>query len=275
MTGIIIAIAVVAIIGLVCGLILTIASKVMDVAQDERIAQVRECLPGANCGACGFTGCDGYAKALVETEGTPTNLCTPGGADAARKIADALGVEFADVAKKVAYVHCHGDCSATQTKFNYEGIYTCIGAKMLFAGQWSCPHGCLGFGDCMNVCENDAIVLKGGVAHIDPEKCTGCGLCAKTCPNALISLFGDKKYVVVACNSSEKGALTRSECSNGCIGCKKCEKTCSYGAIAVENNLARIDYDKCVACGECVSACPVGCLKIADFSSKEKVTLNA
>ncbi len=265
---ILIAMIVVVVIGLVCGIILTVASKVMEVKVDERITAVRACLPGANCGACGFTGCDGYAAALVEKEGTPTNLCTPGGADAAKKIAETLGVDFEDVARKVAYVHCHGDCSATQTKFNYEGIHTCIGAKMLFAGQWSCPHGCLGFGDCMSVCQNDAITLAGGVAHIDPSKCTGCGLCAKTCPNALISLFNDKEYVVVACNNSEKGALTRAECSNGCIGCKKCEKTCQHDAIKVENNLAKIDYEKCTACGECVAACPVGCLKHADFSTK-------
>lgn len=268
MKEILIAIAVVATTGVICGLILAIASKFMEVKEDERISMVRNCLPGANCGACGFTGCDGYAKALIEVEGTPTNLCTPGGSDAAKKIAEALGVEFTDAVKKVAYVHCHGDCNATKIKYNYEGIHTCVAAKMLFAGQWSCSHSCIGLGDCALACPSEAIRIKDGVAHIDPTLCTGCGLCAKTCPNALISLYGADKYVVVACNSTDKGAVTRAACSNGCIGCKKCEKTCSYGAITVENNLAKIDYDKCTACGECAAACPVGCLKIADFSEK-------
>ena len=57
------------------------ASSVMAVKEDTRFTEIRECLPGANCGACGYTGCDGYAKALLEP-GTKTNLCVPG-ADAA------------------------------------------------------------------------------------------------------------------------------------------------------------------------------------------------
>ena len=63
---IVIAVVVVGIIGLLCAVMLTIASKFMAVEVDERIPMVRECLPGANCGACGFAGCDGYAAALVE-----------------------------------------------------------------------------------------------------------------------------------------------------------------------------------------------------------------
>ena len=266
MTEIIFAVAVVTGAGLICGLILVIASKFMEVKEDSRISDVRECLPGANCGACGFTGCDGYAKALIETEGTPTNLCTPGGADVAKKIAETLGVEFTDVEKAVAYVHCHGDCSATKTKFNYEGISTCAGAKMLFSGNWSCPHSCIGLGDCALVCPSNAILIRDGIAHVDPKKCSGCGLCTKTCPNSLITLYSAKKLAVVACNSTDKGAITRSVCSNGCIGCKKCEKTCPSGAISVQDNLAKVDPEKCTACELCVEACPIGCIKIADFS---------
>ena len=63
----------VVIIGIICGAVLVIASKLMAVKEDERFPKIRECLPGANCGACGFAGCDGYAKALCEKEGTPTH----------------------------------------------------------------------------------------------------------------------------------------------------------------------------------------------------------
>ncbi len=72
---IVIAVAVVAVIGLLCAVMLTIASKFMAVEVDERIPLVRECLPGANCGACGFAGCDGYAAALVEDPDLSVNLC--------------------------------------------------------------------------------------------------------------------------------------------------------------------------------------------------------
>ena len=270
MTDIIIAASVVAGTGLICGLILALASKFMNIEQDERISSVRDCLPGANCGACGFTGCDGYAKAIIEIEGTPANLCTPGGADTAKKIADTLGIEFADVEQKVAYVRCHGDCSATTTKFSYEGISTCTGAKMHFSGHWACLHGCLGLGDCALVCPENAIFIKDGVAHIDPSRCIGCGLCARTCPNALITILPVRKQTVVSCSNTDKGVVARSVCSNACIGCKKCEKTCSEGAIRVENNLARVDHEKCNGCGECVAVCPIACIKIADFTVKFK-----
>ncbi len=266
MLGVIIAAATVTAIGLVCGLILVIASKFMEVKEDPRIAEIRACLPGANCGACGFTGCDGYAKAIVETEGTKTNLCTPGGSASAKRISEVLGTEFKDTEKLCAYVHCHGDCKSTHTRFDYEGISSCAATKMLFSGNWSCPHGCLGYGDCAEVCPGDAITIKDGVAHINPNLCSGCGLCAKTCPNALISLHSAKKMTVVECNSTQKGAITRAACSSGCIGCKKCEKACPEGAVTVQNNLAVIDEHKCTGCGLCTEACPVSCIKFADFS---------
>ncbi|MEG0853618.1 MAG: (Fe-S)-binding protein [Angelakisella sp.] len=70
------AILIVSGIGLVCGVILVIAAKVMYVPVDETVIKVREVLPGANCGACGFAGCDDYAKQLGEGNGVKTNLCT-------------------------------------------------------------------------------------------------------------------------------------------------------------------------------------------------------
>ena len=87
MEQIIIAVVIVAAIGLIAGLGLAIASIVFAVPVDEKQVKIRECLPGANCGACGFTGCDGYAEALSKGETIECNLCTPGGADAAKAVA--------------------------------------------------------------------------------------------------------------------------------------------------------------------------------------------
>ena len=42
--------------GLLAGVLLSVFSKVFAVEQDERIPLVREALPGANCGACGYAG---------------------------------------------------------------------------------------------------------------------------------------------------------------------------------------------------------------------------
>ena len=274
MTEIIIAAAVVAAIGALCAVMLVLASKFFAVKENEKIGQVRECLPGANCGACGYAGCDGYAKALAEDENgsVKANLCIPGGDAAAKQISEILGVEFEDVVEQVAVIHCYGDCNHTSNKMDYVGIQTCSAVKTLYGGNGKCVYGCIGIGDCVRACPNDAICIENGIAHIDTRKCIGCGLCAKACPQKLIEIVDDTEKVLVTCNNQEKGAAVRQKCSNGCIGCKKCEKNCPVGAIKVENNLARIDYDICTNCGECAKNCPVGCILVSDFNGIHRYT---
>ena len=266
MNPILIAAIIVAGIGAVCGIMLVVASKFFAVAEDEKFTNIRECLPGANCGACGYAGCDGYAKALAQEEGIKANLCIPGGDTAAQKISELLGVEFEDVIEQVAVIHCYGDCEHTSNKMDYVGIESCQAARLMYGGQGKCVFGCMGLGDCVKVCPQNAICIEKGIAHIDTRKCIGCGLCAKTCPRGLIEIVADVEKVLVTCNNTEKGAAVRSKCTNGCIGCKKCEKGCEAGAIKVENNLARIDYSKCTDCGECAKNCPVGCILVSDLS---------
>lgn len=99
MMEILIPILAVTVIGLICAVGLAVASSVMAVKEDTRFTEIRECLPGANCGACGYTGCDGYAKALLEP-GTKTNLCVPGADAVAAQIAALLGVEAEDVVER-------------------------------------------------------------------------------------------------------------------------------------------------------------------------------
>lgn len=265
MDKIVLAILAVTVIGIICAAILAIASKVMAVKVDERFPIIRDLLPGANCGACGYAGCDGYATALIE-DGVKTNLCTPGGDAVSQALSEALGVDFEDVVEKVAVIHCWGDMGATSDKMEYRGIETCSAAKLLFGGKGLCTFGCTGFGDCVAVCPSDAICIVNGIAHIDTRKCTGCGLCTKACPNHLIDLMPDVARVIVTCSNTEKGAIVRKKCTHGCIACKRCEKECPENAIVVENNLAKIDYDKCTNCGHCVEVCPTKCLKMANFS---------
>lgn len=271
MTEILTAVIPVVIIGIICAAVLVVASKIMAVKEDERFPAVRECLPGANCGACGYAGCDGYAKALVEDESTPTNLCTPGGATVAKQLSEALGVEFTEVARQVAVIHCYGDCEHTKDQVDYRGMESCSAANLLFGGKGECIYGCLGMGDCRKVCPQDAICIENGIAHIRQSLCIGCGLCAKTCPNGLISMMTDKVQAVVSCSNIDKGALTRKVCSNGCIGCRKCVKVCPGGAIDVVNNVAVIDGDKCTGCGECAANCTTNCIMMYDENGLHRV----
>ncbi len=279
MNSIAIAVLVLAVISVICGVGLCIASKFMAVEVDERIPQVRACLPGANCGACGFAGCDGYASALVEDPELAVNLCVPGGATAASDIGKVLGREAGETVRMVAEVRCSGTCEATSVKMDYNGIETCAGAKLLFGGTGACVYGCIGLGDCARVCPENAIRITtvpgkesqtgAGLARVDTRACIGCGLCAKTCPNNVIAIRPFASHVVVDCNSHQKGAGTRKACKAGCIGCRLCEKNCHTGAITVTDNLASIDYAKCDGCGKCIEVCRAGCLVALNLNVSE------
>ena len=252
-------------IAVVCAVLLTLSTIFFGVKENETTVAVRNCLPGANCGACGYSGCDGYAKALGEGDESATNLCVPGGDKTAKAIAEILGVEAEDVVEKVAYVACNGTCEAAEKKFDYKGLKSCVVANLSYSGDKFCNYACLGYGDCVKVCPKNAISIEKGVAKVDPKKCIGCGMCVRECPNNIIKLVNDTIHVAVQCSSHDKGAITRKFCSNGCIGCMKCQKTCPSGAIKVENNLATIDYSLCTGCTECVKVCPVHCIHEDNF----------
>ncbi|MBE6596234.1 MAG: RnfABCDGE type electron transport complex subunit B [Ruminococcaceae bacterium] len=257
-------------IAVVCAVILTVTSVFFSVKEDEKAVRLRDCLAGANCGACGYSGCDGYAKALYDGSCDKVNLCTPGGDAVAKELSEILGVEAQDVVEQVAYVACNGNCDAIPRRYNYQGIQSCKAANMNYSGDKFCTYACLGYGDCAAVCPNDAIEIKDGVAQVISRKCIGCGMCARACPNGIIHLIADVSRVAVVCSNKDKGALTRKYCNSGCIGCGMCKRHCPEGAISIENNLAVIDYEKCSRCGKCTEVCPVGCIKEADYTGATK-----
>ena len=106
--NILIALLVAVVIGLLAGVMLALASHFFKVEENETVKAVRECLPGANCGACGFAGCDAYADAVANGK-AEANLCIPGGPDVAGQLSAVLGVEVSVEAPKVAYVNCLRD----------------------------------------------------------------------------------------------------------------------------------------------------------------------
>lgn len=261
--NILIPILILAAIGLIAGLGLAIASKILSVPVNEKEQQIRDALPGANCGACGFSGCDGYAKALADGTAESTALCSPGGAETAKNIAAILGVAGDSVVRRTALVRCRGCHENTGDKMAYSGVQTCRTANQLYGGPGACAYGCIGLGDCVNVCEYGALHIREGVATVDPALCTACGKCVRACPKDLITLFPAAEVkATVLCSSKAKGAQTRKDCKAGCIGCKKCEKVCEFGAVEVSANLAHIDPEKCTACGKCVENCPQHCIEL-------------
>ena len=260
MNTIVIAIISVTTIGLVCSVLLSVVSKVMHVQGDERVTMVRDVLPGANCGVCGFSGCDAYAASIVDGKGT-VNKCTPGGLETVSALCNIMGFSEVDAAlRQVAVIHCVGNDEVKQIKMGYEGMKSCSGAKLHYSGQYACAFGCMGYGDCLKACPFDAICIEKGLAHIDIRKCTGCGICVKTCPNELIELHLSTSTVNVLCKNTEKGAIVKDKCSKGCIACSKCVKQCPVSAIVVDDFLASINDETCINCGECIEVCPKHCI---------------
>ncbi len=269
MEAVFITIAVLAVLGCVAAVILYFVSQKFKVYEDPKIGEVEEVLPGANCGGCGFAGCHAMAEALAKADDLSTLSCPVGGSAVMSQVAAILGKSVAESAPKLAVVRCSGctvgENANRQKTLNYDGAKSCAIASTHFAGDTACSYGCLGLGDCVKVCQFDAIKVnpETGIAEVDEAKCFACGACAKACPKQIIEIR-DKGRVVkdqarrvwVSCVNKDKGAVAMKACKSSCIGCGKCAKVCKFEAITVDGNVAHIDNEKCKACGMCINECP-------------------
>jgi electron transport complex protein RnfB len=248
---------------MVAAVALGFAAKKFSVEVDPRELAVLEALPGANCGACGFPGCAGYARALVA--GTiDLNQCPPGGAEVVTKLARILGVEASAAAREIAVVLCQGDNRKAQLKYRYLGLEDCTAAQRIADGPKACPGGCLGLASCQRACPFDAIEMTAdGLAVISREKCTGCRKCVAVCPRRVIRMTPYEATIHVLCNSHDTGAAVRKYCQVGCIGCRICQKTVPE-AYVVENFLAAVVYEHADEAVEALAKCPTKCIR--DFS---------
>ena len=231
------------VLGLGFAVVLLIASEKLKVYEDERVGKVLGVLPNANCGACGFAGCQEYARSII-ADPTLLGRCFPGGKKALEKIAEVLNLQISDSGPaKRPIVHCRAHTGDKTYLAIYQGIPSCLAANALVPVQ-ACKFGCLGFGDCTTACKFDALSIIDGLATVDYDKCTGCGACSKACPRNLIEMvpFRYENMMTVACRSKETGKSTRSMCKVGCIGCGLCVKQSDI--FSVEDNLARLDYEK-------------------------------
>jgi RnfABCDGE-type electron transport complex B subunit len=246
--------------GLISGGLLAFASRKFAVEVDPRVVEVTSALSGANCGACGYPGCAGAAKAIVEGK-APVNVCVAGGEAAMRMIAGIMGVEGASVVQRVAKIQCRGDIGIAKQQYEYHGIDDCRAAYILFNGANACSYGCLALGTCAKACPFGAIEYEfHRVPYIRYDKCTGCGVCVDACPRELIDMYDATDEVFVLCKSHDKGPAVRKVCEVGCVACGVCERSCPYEAISVKDGLAVVDHAKCQKCGICVMKCPYNCI---------------
>lgn len=272
---ILIAVISLGVIGAIGAIILYLASKKFEVYEDPRIAQVQEILPAANCGGCGYPGCSGFATACVNSESLDGLFCPVGGSEVMGKVAGILGKEASSADATVAVVRCNGTCEARPKINQYDGVKSCAVATSLYGGETGCSFGCHGYGDCVTVCNFDAIFINPvtGIAEVIEDKCTSCGACVKACPKNLIELRkkGPKsRRIFVSCMNKDKGVIAKKACTNACIGCSLCFKECAFDAIKIENNLAYIDHNKCRLCRKCVDVCPTNAIHELNFPPKKE-----
>lgn len=250
------------VLGLFFGFALAAAAMKFHVATNPLVDRVRHVLPSANCGACGFAGCQSYAEAVVENPNVAPNLCAPGRGVVAGSVAELTGKTAGTVVDRLVIMRCHGTSAYARIEAEYAGVQTCSAATLVFGGPKACKNGCLGLGDCVKVCPFDALHLGGsGIVEVDSEKCTGCGLCVPACPKDLFTLYPRSHRIELSCVARDKQAVVRATCMVGCTLCRKCVSKCPAGAIEWNGSTIVIDHDKCLAygpsCNEaCVDICP-------------------
>jgi len=257
-------------IGIISALILYYVSQKFKVFEDPRIDIVEAILPGANCGGCGLAGCRAFAEACVNANDLKNLFCTVGGNESMDSVATSLGLTAIFKAPRTAVVRCNGTCAHRPKTSQFDGASTCAIEFSLYSGESDCSFGCLGLGDCVPVCNFDAIHLNSvtGLPEITDEKCTACGACVEACPKMIIELRKQMpkfRKIYVACMNKEKGGIAKKACEVACIGCGKCEKICEFDAIQITNNLAFIDSEKCKLCRKCVSVCPTNSILETNF----------
>ncbi len=250
------------VVGLFFGIALAGAARRFHVPVNPLVEEVRDNLPSANCGACGFAGCQSYAEGVVEDENVSPSLCTPGGKDIAIDISRLTGKVMGEMKEVVAMLRCSGSDVAARKQAEYDGIHTCIGANLAFGGAKACKYGCLGLGDCVRVCNFDAMKIgASGIVEIDYTKCTGCGVCLEVCPKDCLISYPRQYRVALTCQSKGKGKAVKDTCTVGCVQCQACIKECPAKAISIIDGILDIDHKACLAYGPsceeiCVTVCP-------------------
>lgn len=240
---------------------LAIADKRLYVYEDPRISQVEELLPHSNCGACGTAGCRNFAEQAVEGKIEPAS-CSVNTPDQNKIIAALIGVAMGEVEKRVARLACAGGLHVAKMRARYSGLSSCRAAAVTGGGGKSCAWGCLGLGDCADVCEFDAIHMDShGLPVVELAKCTACGDCVDICPKSLFSIQGVTRKIWMACRNEADGDAAEAVCEVACTACGRCVVDGAEGLIRLERNLAVIDYSKNdSASRNAIERCPTGAI---------------
>lgn len=242
-------------------LFLAIASKRLYVYEDPRIDQVEALLPHSNCGACGTAGCRNFAEQAVAGQIEP-GRCSVNTPDQNKNIATLLGVSLGSVERRVARLACAGGKHVATMRAHYSGLSSCRAATLAGGGGKSCAWGCLGLGDCADVCDFAAISMDShGLPVVDANKCTACGDCVEICPKNLFSIHGVSHKLWMACRNEAIADIAEAACEVACTACGRCVVDAEEGLIHLHNSLAVIDYSQNSSTSrQAIERCPTGAI---------------
>lgn len=251
-----------------------IASK-FKVYEDPKIDEVEDALPSTNCGGCGHPGCRAFAEACVKADDLSDLHCPVGGNETMQNVANLLGMEVEERDPFIAVVRCSGSFEYRQKVNTYDGTPNCTVAHSLYGGDTGCQNGCLGFGECVDACDFEAMYMdeKTGLPVVIEDKCTACNACVTSCPRDIMELRPKGKRnrrIFVSCINQDKGGAAKKACEVACTGCSKCEAECKYDAITIENYLAYIDGEKCKNCRKCAPVCKSNSILEINFPPRKE-----
>ena len=264
------------IIAVAFAVVLYFASVKFKVVENPLIGEVEEVLPATNCGGCGYPGCRPFAEATTKADNLDNLYCTVGGNETMKQVASILGLEAVEKDRVIAVLRCNGTEAMRPHTNEFDGAINCTVASSLYSGETGCSYGCVGLGECVDVCDFEALHMDPvtGLPVVNEDNCTACNACVEACPKDLFELRsigkGKKNLrIYVACMNEEKGSVAKKACEAACIGCSKCVKVCPADAITVENSLAYIDYELCTSCRKCVYECPTDAILDINFPPRK------
>jgi Na+-translocating ferredoxin:NAD+ oxidoreductase RNF subunit RnfB len=248
-------------VGLVFAILIALAYRKLRVYEDPRIDVVTAMLPGANCGACGFPGCRGFAEQAVAGKVKPAN-CNVINDEGAAAIAKYLGVDVGEANRRVARLLCAGGTNVAAQQAEYRGLPTCAAAAAVAGGGKACAWGCIGYGDCAVSCDFGAItMLPNGLPQVDLALCTACGDCVDACPKGLFQIVPLDQKLLVQCRSLIEGDEALEACRVACTTCGKCVLDAAPGVVSIESGVAVVNYEKnMLADPSATRRCPTGAI---------------
>lgn len=96
-----------------------------------------------------------------------------------------------NVKNLIAFVKNESNKESSKKLFNYLGPKNCEFFSQNYESEYENIENCLGFGNCVKVCPQNAIKIIDNTAYIN-ELCSSCGKCFNKCPKNLISLVEKK-----------------------------------------------------------------------------------